>query len=99
MGKPTSQTLKPLPTYCLRALISCGTSDGSLNAKSITSPLRKNQTDRILNIDKQCRALRSKAMKKRHKITQEILAKMSSIRGQEQISIVVGMERHLNFIY
>ena len=75
MGKPTSQTLKPLPTYCLRALISCGTSDGSLNAKSITSPLRKKQTDRILNIDKQCRALRSKAMKKRHKITQEILAK------------------------
>ena len=72
MGKPTSQTLKPLPTYCLRALISCGTSDGSLNAKSITSPLRKKQTDRILNIDKQCRALRSKAMKKRHKITQQL---------------------------
>ena len=33
------------------------------HSEIITSPLRKNQTDRILNIDKQ-RALRSKGRKK-----------------------------------
>ena len=75
MGKPTSHTLKPLPIFCLRALISSGTSDGSLSAKSLAKPLGKKQADRLLEIDRKCREMRSKEMKRRNKITQEIVSK------------------------
>ena len=75
MGKPTSHTLKPLPVWCLRALISSGTSDGSLNAKSLAKPLGKKQAHRLLEVDRKCREMRSKEMKRRNKITQEIVSK------------------------
>ena len=87
MGKPTSHTLKPLPVWCLRALISSGTSDGSLNAKSLAKPLGKKQADRLLEVDRKCREMRSKEMKRRNKITQEIVSKSPPKRKVRSIYV------------
>ena len=46
-----------------------------MSAKSLAKPLHKKQADRLLDIDRKCRELRSKEMKKRYKITKDIVAK------------------------
>ncbi len=52
----------------------------SSSAISLSSPLNKKQAKRLLAVDKKCREHRSIEMKKRNKVTQEILRK--SVRGR-----------------
>ena len=52
----------------------------SSSAISLSSPLNKKQAKRLLAVDKKCRKYRSIEMKKRNKVTQEILRKSMSGR-------------------
>ena len=62
---------KELPVWCTAAILACGTSDGSLSAHSLASPLDKKQKGRLLEIEKTARLYRIKEMKKRGKLTKK----------------------------